>query len=124
MRKMKFYSESDNNYFRKKIENGNYTLNYKNKIHCILKSILDIAIRRNELDRNFEEECGPFKQNIETIITDEEKVKYITYENFKKIINTEKDIKWYTYFNTLFFTGMRKGESLALTWEDVDFNNK
>lgn len=123
-KKMKYYSEADNNYFRKKLESENYTLNYKNKIHCILKSILDMAIRRNELDRNFEEECGPFKQNIETIVTDEEKIKYITYEDFKKIMNTEKDIKWYAYFNTLFFTGMRKGESLAITWEDIDFKNK
>ena len=29
----------------------------------------------------------------------------------------------YTYFRLLAFTGIRKGESLALVWSDVDFKN-
>ena len=28
-----------------------------------------------------------------------------------------------TFFYTLYYTGMRKSEIQALTWNDIDFNN-
>lgn len=35
----------------------------------------------------------------------------------------EHDSKWYTFFWLLSFSGIRKGEALALTWRDVNFTN-
>lgn len=32
--------------------------------------------------------------------------------------------QWYTFFRLLAFSGMRKGEALSLTWEDIDFTAK
>ncbi|WP_034551658.1 site-specific integrase [Carnobacterium funditum] len=31
--------------------------------------------------------------------------------------------RWYTFFRLLAFSGMRKGEALALLWSDIDFKN-
>ena len=42
---------------------------------------------------------------------------------FFNCIDKTKQPEIYTYFRLLAFTGIRKGESLALVWSDVDFKN-
>ena len=38
---------------------------------------------------------------------------------FKKIIDCVEEIDYNTCYKTLFFTGMRQGEALVLTWKDI-----
>ena len=59
----------------------------------------------------------------EYIISENKTIKVLTFKSFKKFIKyTKKDIIYNTLFDFLYFTGVRKGELLALTWND--FNNK
>ena len=44
-------------------------------------------------------------------------------KHFFECLNDLDNPQAYTYFRLLAFTGMRKGESLALLWTDIDFNN-
>lgn len=44
-------------------------------------------------------------------------------ENYMSYIKQECDTKMYTFFRVIGFTGIRKGEALALTWNDIDFEN-
>ena len=44
--------------------------------------------------------------------------------NFLKTVKENGDFKKYAYFRLLAYTGMRRGESLALSWGDFDFENK
>lgn len=47
-----------------------------------------------------------------------------TLEEYQKFISTfEKGTKGYLMFQTLFWTGCREGEMLALAKEDIDFEN-
>ena len=56
----------------------------------------------------------------------DEDLKYYTREELITLFKyLEKDStnEWFTFFRLLAYTGIRKGECLALTWNDIDFKN-
>ncbi len=116
-----------NNYvikqWREEMEARGYSLRYLNKLHGILVNILDYAMKNYDLGFNIARQFGPFQKNNSTVIKDEDKLKYITYEEFKKFISVVDNETYKAFFYTIYFTGMRKGELQALTWLDVDFKN-
>lgn len=60
-------------------------------------------------------------------IGEEEKKNYYTKEELLLFLETLRSLdnqKAYTLFYLLSFSGMRKGEALALNWKDIDFKNK
>lgn len=97
-------------------------ITYLNKLYNILKNIFDFAIKNYGLESNPVSVLGRFQQKNEDIIKDEEKLRYITFDNFNKFISVIEDTTWKTFFIFLYYTGMRKGEVQALNWNDIDFN--
>lgn len=87
-----------------------------------MKSIFDFGIKNYGLDANPVAIYGRFQEKKDKIITDEEKIKYITLDEFNQFISVIDDILWKTFFIFAFYTGCRKGEIIALTWNDIDFN--
>ena len=96
---------------------------YLNKLYEILKAIFDYSMKNYGLAINSVAIAGRFQQKNDAVVPDKEKLRYITYENFNKLISVIDDITWKTFFIFLYYTGMRKGEVQALTWNDIDFNN-
>lgn len=45
-------------------------------------------------------------------------------EEIKTLIENAQSLRLKAFLVVAFFTGMRTGEQLALTWEDIDFNNE
>ncbi|GMG65572.1 site-specific integrase [Tetragenococcus halophilus] len=90
--------------------------NTVNKIMVLLKKILDVAIRYQVLEVN---PCRLIKK----LPLDKTQMCYWTLEEYlafdQSISSHEKIFK--VFFRIAFFTGMRKGEILALKWEDIDF---
>lgn len=99
------------------------SLKYKNKIYGILKGIFDYAIRNYGLIQNPVSLFGRFQSKSEEVIKDEERLRYISYDDFNKFISVIDDIMWKTFFIFLYYTGMRKGEIQALQIKDVNFES-
>ena len=80
-------------------------------------SILNYAIKFNYLKENIASKVGNFSKRDYF-----RKVDFWTYNEFLKFMSVIDDKLYYTFFHTLYFTGMRLGECLALNWNDLEDN--
>lgn len=87
--------------------------------------VLDFAIKRGYIQTNPFALVDMPNANKTYNDYDEEKVEnFYTREQlieFLSCLETEENYKAYTLFRLLAFSGMRKGEALALSWNDLDF---
>lgn len=104
------------------IEKKGLSIRYLNKAYDILKTIFDFGMKNYGLNENPVQIFGRFQVKQDKVIKDEDKIRYITLEEFNKFISVIQDDLWGAFFYTLYYTGMRKSEIQALTWNDIDFN--
>lgn len=100
------------------------TMSYCNKIIGNLQEILEIAKENYQYDRTI---CSRIYKNHITISNKKSKDSewnYWTFEEFQTFIKNVDDVYYYTMFSLLYFTGMRIGELVALTWKEINFNKK
>ena len=100
--------------FMLEIENKNYKNSYKKSLHSSMVAILNYACKFYDLKDNVASKVGGFNKNK----GERKNVNYWTLEEFKKFIDVVHDPIYNLLFNTLYFTGLRLGECLALTWND------
>lgn len=87
-------------------------------------NVFDYALSIQLIDSN------PMKiiklPKIESIEDIEEKFEFYSKEELKDFLEEAKNspLSQYVFFYLLAFTGLRKGEALALNWSDIDFKNK
>ena len=111
------------------IEKEDYSLNYKKDMYKHLRSIFRYAVNMDYIYINPMDRLENFKDayeeqtNIDFYTTDE-------FKAFKKAMDDRlfnvkqqeqlRELTFYAFFITLFYSGARKGELLALTWNDYD----
>lgn len=114
-----------------KSKNGSlYSLTYKNNVYKAFSAILNYAVKMEYIKANPLHNVGSFR---DVNITQKKKMDYYTADEFKRYISAAKAwaksderkgkiIGWsfYTFFMIAFYTGMRKGEINALTWNDIN----
>lgn len=96
------------------IESGAAVSHIK-KIHTTLSAIFNFAIKQEYIETNPASTVG----NID--LKEEKKMDYWTLEEFKRFISVIDNDFYLTLFMTLYYSGMRKGELLAITWNDINF---
>lgn len=78
--------------------------------------MLNYGIKFHDIKENVVSRVGNFKN------TDRKKeMLFWSEEEFKQFYAVIDDDLFRVYFSFLYLTGCRKGESLALTWNDIDF---
>ena len=97
----------------------NYSQTYLRTINNQLTAIFNYAVRYYDLKNNPCRKAGSMGKNKA------DEMLFWTKEEFSRFIDGIMDKqKSYVAFMTLFWTGMRLGELLALTPADIDFENK
>lgn len=88
-----------------------------NKIMILLKKIFDVGLRKGYYTSNPANLIKSCQSKNKNAVLDSQRI-----STFLTLFETEEyNIK--LLFTVLFFTGLRLGEALALTWQDIDFTS-
>jgi len=100
-------------------ENSHFSESYKRSIHMQLSALFNFAIRFYGLKENPCKIAGSIGSKKYP------KMKFWTKKELDQFICFfDKTTVYYIIFNILFYTGIRIGELLALTLEDINFENE
>lgn len=107
------------NWQSKLIERG-YSQSYCKKLQSLVEAVFKYAVHYYDYPNN------PFDK-IEAIrLPDRPAKKEKTVwdkQQFSQFIENVNDEPYRAFFIFLYYTGCRKAEALALTWDDIDFDN-
>lgn len=97
------------------------------KVKAYASRVFNFAVKRDFVQKNpFDLVELPRKRNKPLPDETDEKNFYTREQliKFLSCLEKETNVKAYVLFRLLAFSGMRKGEALALTWRDINFNTK
>lgn len=106
--------------FKQSLKDKGLSTHYCNKIHGVVLNLLRYGKRYYGIHNDAPELAGRFKEPQQI----KEEMKFYTIEEYQKYRRQLEPPVWLGFFDTLYFLGLRKGEAMALTWHDVDLNNK
>lgn len=101
--------------WKEEIIKKNYSDKYNQNLHIAMVGILNYAIEFYNLENNIASKIGGFPKREYG-----QKMNFWKYDEFKQFMNSVDDKVYLALFRTLYFTGMRVGECLALTWNDIE----
>lgn len=105
------------------LQKQNLSPKYQNKMVGYLKELLTYASDNYNFDRKVLSKIN--KKRITSIENQQNSEwNFWTYDEFNLFISYVDNEYWNLIFNFMYFTGLRIGEFIALTWNDLNFKNK
>ncbi|PEO03335.1 site-specific integrase [Bacillus cereus] len=104
------------NYQNKVIDT--YSAKHLKKIHAVLSAIFNFSIKFHGLTNNPARITGNFEKESN------KRMNFWEFDEFKQFISIVDELLYKAFFSTLYYSGARKGELLALTWEDINSSDK
>lgn len=105
------------------LEKNISSIDHQNRMINAFKEILNYAVENYDFDKKIVSKVNkkyhsepPLKSTIDN--------NFWTYQEFEKFISVVDNQLYCLMFTFLYFTGLRIGEMIALTWNDLDFKNK
>lgn len=92
----------------------NFSNNFNKNLYYVLSGFLEYCRKFYNFDKSIISNVGCFKKKYET-----DKHDFYTKKEFKKFISCVDDEIYKQFFNTMFYTGMRPGEAMALKFSDL-----
>lgn len=105
--------------WQNEIINKNFSFKYNSKIYCSFTALINFGVKYYDIPYNVVEKVGNFKNT-----KPKKEMDFWTLEEFLQFYNNNADSEYKLFFTLLYFTGLRKGEGVALTWKDVNFESK
>lgn len=96
---------------------NNFSNSYNEAIYYSLSGFFDFCRKHYNFDKNIVTNVGCFKKKYEN-----KKFDFYTLDEFNLFIRYVDDVVYKQFFNFLFYTGVRKGEAMALKFSDLEGN--
>lgn len=93
---------------------------HKNKILGLLRRLIIYSKKYYNTSDNI----LSFIESFKDVGKIKKEMNFFTYDEYKQFDNVIDNFEYHTFFELLYFMGVRQGEATALTWNDIDFNNK
>lgn len=106
------------NKFNLYVDKEGYSVNHKNKILNLLKSLVNYSHKYY----NTSDTILTFIENYKEVNPFKKEMQFFTYEEFLKFESVIDEFNYKTFFEVLYYLGLRQGEACSLTWSDIDFN--
>ena len=106
------------NKFNIYVDKEGYSVNHKNKILNLLKSLVNYSHKYY----NTSDTILTFIENYKEVNPFKKEMQFFTYEEFLKFESVIDELDYKTFFEVLYYLGLRQGEACSLTWNDIDFN--
>ena len=98
-----------------------FSYKYKKALHYTNVSLFNFLIRFYDVEKNVPSLVGNFQNDLPV---DQKNSCVWDRKTFRKFIRKVNDKQYRLFFSFLYKTGVRQGEALALTWEDIDLEKR
>jgi integrase len=103
-------------FYNEKLKEG-YSTNYIARMHEILRMLLRVAKKWDLIQKDVASMIEPPKNK-------KKEMKVWSIEQVNEFLKSCTHSRYHPIFFLAAYTGMRKGEIIALTWNDIDFDKK